>query len=78
MKIDKDTIVDFLKQHGSHDEADAANKDLPGQVDTDEDRGLLAKYGIDVEDLLAKIPGDLDERLGKLPGGLGDKLNDLL
>lgn len=75
MKIDKDTIVEFLKQHGGNDKAAAADKDLPARVDTDDDRGLLAKYGIDVDNLLAELPGGLGD---KLPGGLGKKLDDLL
>jgi hypothetical protein len=78
MKIDKDTIIAFLKQHGDGARASEAAKELPDRVDTDEHRGLLSKYGIDVDDLLAKLPGGLGEKLDKLPGGLGKKLDDLL
>lgn len=75
MKIDKDTVLDFLRQHGGEDRVPEADEQLPDQVDTDRDSGLLARFGIDVGELIAKLPEGLTE---KLPGGLGDKLGGLL
>lgn len=67
MQIDKDTIINFLKQQGHHDKAQHASDQLPDKVDTDQHAGLLSKIGIDPKDLM-----------GKLPGGLGDKLGGIL
>ena len=61
MEIPKDKILELLRQRGDHDKADEAGKELPDQVDTDRDSGLLSKFGIDPKDLLGglggKIPG---------------------
>jgi hypothetical protein len=66
MQIDKAQILEFLKSHGDHDKAEQADRELPGTVDTDRDRGLLDKLGIDVQSLLGSLGGNL--------GGLGGKL----
>ncbi len=63
MKIDKAQIIDLLKSRGDQDKATQAQSELPDQVDTDQDAGLLTKLGIDPKDLLGKLPGGL--------GGLG-------
>ena len=59
MQIDKDQIISLLRQRGDDAKADQAQQELPGQVDTEKDSGLLSKLGIDPTDLL---------------GGLGNKL----
>ena len=70
MQIDKQQILDLLRSTGETGKADQAQKDLPDQVDTERDSGLLSNLGIDVNALLSKLPGGLGEKLG----GLGDKL----
>ena len=70
MQIDKQQIIDFLKQQGNEDQAVAADAELPQKVDTERDSGLLSKLGIDVDALLGKLPGGLGEKLG----GMKDKL----
>ena len=55
MNIDKDTILQFLKDRGQHDQADQAASELPDQVDTEQHAGLLGKYGINPADLLGKL-----------------------
>ena len=64
MNIDKAQILDLLRGRGDDDQADAADRELPDQVDTDRDGGLLQKFGIDIGDLLKRFGG----------GGLGDLL----
>ena len=59
MEIDKSQIVEMLKNRGDTDKADQAQSDLPDTVDTDKDSGLLAKHGINVQDLVGKLPGGL-------------------
>lgn len=63
MQIDKSEIINFLKDHGQHDQAATADKQLPETVDTDEHGGLLAQHGISVQELLSHLGGD---NLGKL------------
>jgi len=67
MQIDKDTILNLLKDQGQHDTAKQAADELPDRVDSDQHADLLSKLGVDPKDLL-----------GKLPGGLGDKLGGIL
>jgi hypothetical protein len=61
MEIPKEKILELLRQRGDQDKADQADRELPDQVDTDRDAGLLSKLGIDPQDLLGglggKIPG---------------------
>ncbi len=52
MMIDKQQILDLLKQQGDEGTVQQAQSELPEQVDTDKDAGLLEKYGINVQDLL--------------------------
>jgi hypothetical protein len=59
MEIPKDKILDLLREQGKSDEADQADQELPDQVDTDRDSGLLSKFGIDPKDLLGKLGGGL-------------------
>ena len=75
MQIDKDTIVNFLKKRGEDDKAAKADAELPGKVDTDKDRGLLSRFGVDVQDLLDRLPGGIAD---KLPDGISKKLDDIL
>ncbi|WP_240793040.1 hypothetical protein [Arthrobacter crystallopoietes] len=70
MQIDKRQILDLLRSTGDTGKAEQAEKDLPDQVDTERDSGLLSNLGIDVNALLSKLPGGLGDKLG----GLGDKL----
>jgi hypothetical protein len=73
MEIPKEAILEFLRERGDSDQADEAERELPDQVDTERDSGLLSRFGVDPQELLAmaeRIPG-LKE---KLPGGLGERL----
>jgi hypothetical protein len=65
MNIDKDQILQLLRSQGDDAKAQQAEQELPGQVDTDRDAGLLAKFGIDPMDLVKKLGGG---------GGLGGLL----
>lgn len=59
MEIPKDKILELLKQQGKDDQVQPARDELPDQVDPERDSGLLAKYGIDPQDLLAKFGGGI-------------------
>jgi hypothetical protein len=62
MEIPKDKILGLLKQRGDHDKAEKAERELPQTVDTERDRSILDRLGIDPQDLMGNL------------GGLGDKL----
>jgi hypothetical protein len=68
MQIDKNMILDLLRQKGQDSQAEAADKELPQKVDTDNQSHLdmLKRFGID--------PQQLTGLLDKLPGGVGDKI----
>lgn len=57
MRIDRQQIIDLLKSQGKNDDADRARSELPDQVDPEQHSDLLAKFGINPQDLLGKIPG---------------------
>jgi hypothetical protein len=57
MEIPKDQILDLLRQQGNDDQVEPAREELPDQVDPERDSGLLAKFGIDPQDLLTKFGG---------------------
>lgn len=63
MKIAKAQVLQLLRSRGDHDNAEQADKDLPGEVDTDQHGALLSKFGIDPKELLG---GGLGGVAGKL------------
>ena len=63
MQIPKEQILELLKSRGRGDQAAQAAGELPDQVDTDNDGGLLAKFGIDPKDLTGSL-GDLGSKFG--------------
>jgi hypothetical protein len=63
MEIPKEKILELLRERGEHDKVEQADRELPDRVDPEQHAGVLAKLGIDPQELL-----------GKLPGGIGDKL----
>ena len=57
MQLDKNMILDLLRERGQGDQASQAEQELPDQVDTDKDGGLLEKFGLDPQDLIQKFTG---------------------
>jgi hypothetical protein len=72
MQIDKNQILELLRSQGDHDKAAQADQELPGQVDTDADAGLLGKLGLDPMDLITMVTGGSGQ--GGALGGLGGLL----
>ena len=62
MEIPKAQILDMLRQEGGDSEAEQAQQELPDNVDTDRDAGLLQKFGLNPADLVGKLGG------GGIPG----------
>ncbi|MGL5816697.1 MAG: hypothetical protein ACRCYR_03975 [Phycicoccus sp.] len=59
MQIDKQQIIDMLKNRGDDEKANQAQADLPDQVDTDQHSDHLSKLGIDPSDLAGGLGGKL-------------------
>jgi hypothetical protein len=57
VQIDKNTILDLLRERGQQDQASQAEQELPDQVDTDRDQGLLQRFGLDPQELLQRFTG---------------------
>lgn len=59
MKIDKDQIINMLRDRGDEQEASQAEQELPNQVDTDdaEHQNLLERLGIDPMELAQRFLG---------------------
>ena len=57
MIIDKDQIIQFLKDKGQDQRADEAAPELPDRVDTDQHADLLAHHGVDLNDLTERFGG---------------------
>ena len=66
MQIDKAQILDLLRSQGDDQKAQQADRELPGQVDTDQHAGLLEQLGLSPMDLISKLGGG--------GGGLGGLL----
>ena len=59
MNIPKDKIIELIRDRGDQDQAQQAERELPDQVDTDQDADLLQRFGINPQELLSKIGGDI-------------------
>jgi hypothetical protein len=57
VQIDKNTVLGLLRERGQQDQADQAEQELPDQVDTDRDQGLLQRFGLDPQELLQRFTG---------------------
>ncbi|MBD0291313.1 MAG: hypothetical protein ICV74_08665 [Thermoleophilia bacterium] len=57
MQLDKETVLSFLREQGQHEKARQAESELPDQVDTERDAGLLEKLGVNPRDLMSKFAG---------------------
>jgi hypothetical protein len=63
MNIDKEQIVQFLKDKGQDQQADEAARELPDQVDSEEHFDLRTSHGIDLDELKEKFGGGLGNYL---------------
>ena len=57
MEIPKEQVLDLIREQGGGDQASQAEQELPEQVDTERDAGLLEKLGVNPQDLLGKFGG---------------------
>ena len=65
MQIPKEQILELLRSRGDQDKANQAEGELPAQVDTDQDAGLLDRLGVNPSELLGQLGGgDIGMKLG--------------
>jgi hypothetical protein len=57
LQFDKETIVNLLRERGDTEQATKAQQELPDQVDTDRDAGLLQRFGVDPSELMTRVGG---------------------
>ena len=60
MEIDKGTVLSHLRERGEEDKASQAEQELPDQIDTDRDAGLLERFGVNPQELLGRFTGGRD------------------
>ena len=65
MQIDKNQILELLRNQGDAAKAQQADPEPPGTVDTDQHAGILEKLGLSPMDLISKLGGG-----GRELGGL--------
>jgi hypothetical protein len=63
MQVNKDRILEMLREQGDHDTAARADRELPDEVDIERDEGRLEGLGLDPKELLQKISGEGIPRL---------------
>lgn len=55
MQIDKQQIIQMLRERGDHDDAEKAEQQLPDKVDHEEHQSLLQQFGINPQELIGKL-----------------------
>jgi hypothetical protein len=59
VQINKDDVLQLLRDKGQSDQVSQAQQELPDQVDTDQHADLLGKFGLAPKELLGKFGGGL-------------------
>jgi DNA-binding protein H-NS len=59
MEFSKDQVVELLQERGQTEQATQADQELPQQVDSEQHSDLLAKFGVDPQELATKFGGGL-------------------
>lgn len=55
MEIDKQQIVQMLREQGDHDKAQQAEQQLPDKVDHEQHKDMLEQFGVNPHELLSKL-----------------------
>jgi hypothetical protein len=56
-EIPKAMVIEQIKSRSGAEKANEADKELPDKIDTDNDAGLLEKYGISADELRSQFGG---------------------
>jgi hypothetical protein len=57
MELDKNQILDFLREQGKSDQVSQAEQELPDHIDTNQHADLLQRFGINPQELMQKFMG---------------------
>jgi len=68
MEIDKSAILHLLRSEGPSDKAELAATSLPDRVSTDTHADLLARLGVDPQELIEFAAGKAEGAFGGLLG----------
>jgi hypothetical protein len=60
VQIDKETVLNLIRERGGEGKAQEAQSELPDQVDTEQHRDLLERFGVKPEELLGGVTGGRD------------------
>ena len=60
MQIDKQTVLTLIRERAGEGKAQEAQSELPDQVDTEQHRDLLERFGVKPEELLGGVTGGRD------------------
>jgi DNA-binding protein H-NS len=55
VEIDKQQIIQMLRDQGDHEKAQQAEQQLPDKVDHEQHQDLLQQFGINPQDLISKL-----------------------
>ena len=55
MQIDKQQIIQMLRERGDHDKADEAEQQLPDEVHHEEHQNVLQRLGVDPQELISRF-----------------------
>ena len=64
MEIPKEAIINLIRERLGGDKAAQADQELPDRVDHEQHSDLLAKFGIDPQELLSGGLGGIAGKLG--------------
>jgi len=55
VEIDKQQIIQMLRDQGDHDKAQQAEQQLPDKVDHEQHKDMLEQFGVNPQELLSKL-----------------------
>ncbi len=55
MQIDKQKVIELLRDRGQQDQVEQAEQQLPDQIDHEQHASLLQQFGINPQELLSKL-----------------------
>jgi hypothetical protein len=57
VELEKNQVLDFLREQGQSDKVSQAEQELPDHIDTNQQADLLQRLGINPQELMQKFMG---------------------
>ncbi len=73
MQIDKNMIINMLRERGQNTEADQAQAEMPNQVDPEQHGDMLSRFGLNPQELMSMFSGGGNAG-GGMMGGMMDQV----